>query len=750
MELDNDFDPKILEMLEEMTDADIIARASASVMMSPQPRQQYQQQQQQPPSIETMASHIQPAATWIPTVSPPLMRQPILSPRSTAAKRKHQPQQPQPQEKMRKPNQENPTDEERLAFMQEVMEDEAVMLDPVQMRIVEAAMEGKSMFVSGEAGTGKSHTLKYMVKELAQRGKAVNVVSFFGVAACNVGGSTIHNFAGISGNDRPPYRIPENPDARARIAATDVLVIDEISTVPGEMLDGLHDLFQTVRERFDAPFGGMQIIAVGDFYQLPPVDDSKKRMEAERTAASVRAEMMASSGMNGDPTGKLDWAACYRFKKQATGNWNSLTPVGAPIQRCFKAKCWPHIVQNAFWMDRVYRQTDPVFLQVLHEVREGAISPASRQILDSRLMSTVMPGRTTDDIPEDYVVLYSRRAEAERHNAKRLDDITDDQGYQYSAIDRAVSDKLLYQLKNSAVQQSVWVKVGARVMLKKNVTRTLVNGSRGVVIGYCEIFAIERATNVYRPIEGCILSRAAGLDALSSRPLTSDYRPPEGYDLGENHQFPPYADLTTICPRSILKHADQAATAAADPTRGTAALGETDPELIPFTLVPEVKIRSLRANRFYPLPLVLFENGELVVVGPLKCVKIEDGTRQKKSRKPFASNNNNSTEILSRIQIPLIPAWSLTVHMSQGITVRKLCVDLGKDLFAPGQAYVGISRATSLNGLLIKSLDYSKIYTDVQVLAFHIALMRWINRISPAAPVVVAATANADGEGGDE
>lgn len=143
--------------------------------------------------------------------------------------------------------------------------------------------ETKSIFFTGSAGTGKSVLLREIITTLRVKYRAqpdrIAVTASTGLAACNVGGVTLHSFAGIGlGKEDIPIlvkKIMRNPKAKNRWLRTKVLIIDEISMVDGDLFDKLEGIARTVRGN-GRPFGGVQLVITGDFFQLPPVPDSGK------------------------------------------------------------------------------------------------------------------------------------------------------------------------------------------------------------------------------------------------------------------------------------------------------------------------------------------------------------------------------------------------------------------------------------------------------------------------------------------
>jgi ATP-dependent DNA helicase PIF1 len=129
-------------------------------------------------------------------------------------------------------------------------------------------------------GTGKSVLLREVIEALRKREKqkeSVAITASTGLAACNIGGVTLHSFAGIGlgkeSAEELVKRIKKNPKARNRWHRTRVLVIDEISMVDGDLFDKLEKLARILRNN-GRPFGGIQLVITGDFFQLPPVPDS--------------------------------------------------------------------------------------------------------------------------------------------------------------------------------------------------------------------------------------------------------------------------------------------------------------------------------------------------------------------------------------------------------------------------------------------------------------------------------------------
>lgn len=142
----------------------------------------------------------------------------------------------------------------------------------------------KSVFFTGSAGTGKSVLMRAIIADLQRTHKRepekVAVTASTGLAACNIGGVTLHSFSGIGlGKEDVPVlvkKIMRNQKAKNRWLKCKVLVIDEISMVDGDLFDKLEAIARSMKKN-SRPFGGIQLVVTGDFFQLPPVPDYGSR-----------------------------------------------------------------------------------------------------------------------------------------------------------------------------------------------------------------------------------------------------------------------------------------------------------------------------------------------------------------------------------------------------------------------------------------------------------------------------------------
>ncbi|CCG81646.1 putative Mitochondrial DNA helicase [Taphrina deformans PYCC 5710] len=314
----------------------------------------------------------------------------------------------------------------------QVKEVAKVFLSAEQRGVIEMLKTGKSVFFTGSAGTGKSVLLRSAIQELRQKHKkleTVAVTASTGLAACNIGGITLHSFAGVGlGRESVAEmikKVKRNKKNLTRWLKTKVLIVDEISMVDADFFDKLEAVARKLRAN-DKPWGGIQLVATGDFFQLPPVPDSGK-------------------------------VSKFAFEAE---KWGSLD---ATIQ-----------------LTTVFRQKDEEFVEMLNQMRTGSLS--ARTISNFKELSR--PLNFNDGIiPTE---LFPTRNEVENANALRMRQLpgsiysyeADDSG---SILDTVQRTKLL---ANCMAPARLDLKKGAQVMLIKNRDDGLVNGSLGVVIGF--------------------------------------------------------------------------------------------------------------------------------------------------------------------------------------------------------------------------------------------------------------------------
>ena len=180
-----------------------------------------------------------------------------------------------------------------------------VFLSDEQKRVLDLVVDGnRSVFFTGSAGTGKSVLMREIItvlrKKYQREPDRVAVTASTGLAACNIGGVTLHSFAGIGlGKERAEdlvKKIKKNSKAKNRWMRTKVLIVDEISMVDGTLFDKLEYIARDIR-RNGRPFGGIQLVVTGDFFQLPPVPDFGREATFAFDAATWATSVQHTIGL---------------------------------------------------------------------------------------------------------------------------------------------------------------------------------------------------------------------------------------------------------------------------------------------------------------------------------------------------------------------------------------------------------------------------------------------------------------------
>ena len=163
------------------------------------------------------------------------------------------------------------------------------MLSKKQKYAIEKIELGKNVFLTGPAGSGKSYIIE-KIKNIYKEYKSVYVTSSTGVSAINIGGRTLHSWAGVGlGKGEPKIlikKIKKNFKAKTRWRNVDILVIDEISMISPSLFDKLEEIARIMRKN-NRPFGGIQLIITGDFCQLPVVKETDYCFEAKTWAKCI-------------------------------------------------------------------------------------------------------------------------------------------------------------------------------------------------------------------------------------------------------------------------------------------------------------------------------------------------------------------------------------------------------------------------------------------------------------------------------
>ncbi len=298
---------------------------------------------------------------------------------------------------------------------------------------------GASIFLTGQPGSGKTHTVNRYIDALKRQGVEYAYTASTGIAATHGHGVTIHAWSGIGVREALSRRdldtLAANRRLATRVEKTSVLIIDEISMLPARSLTLVDEVCRHVRGSA-APFGGMQVVLVGDFFQLPPV---------------VRRS--DSAGML--PLGDDAYASGFAHASPA---WRDLAP-------------------TICYLSEQHRQSDAPFLDVLAAIRANACAPVHRERLAARRIER-------DRLPAGCTLLFTHNAAVDEINSRALAKLGGKT--QSFAMTAKGPDPFVQALKRGCLSpEALELKEGAVVMFTKNdPAGRYVNGTLGVVEGF--------------------------------------------------------------------------------------------------------------------------------------------------------------------------------------------------------------------------------------------------------------------------
>jgi len=289
---------------------------------------------------------------------------------------------------------------------------------------LKAVETGKNIFITGKAGTGKSTLLKVIKETLTQN---YVVLAPTGVAAVNIGGQTIHTFFGF----RPDITVekvlkrkhPRNPDVYENL---EVLIIDEISMVRADLLDCVNTFLTMHGPEKGRPFGGVQLVFIGDLYQLPPIVTYKEK----------------------DIFNELYFSPYF-----------------------FDSKAFSEVEFKIIELTKIYRQTEEEFVSILNSVRNKTVTDELLDSLNKRVDFTFDP-----DPKEGYIELVTINAKADIINDRRLKTL----GGKIYSFEGIISGE--FDERSYPAPHVLDLKIGAQVMLTSNDSKgRWFNGTVGII-----------------------------------------------------------------------------------------------------------------------------------------------------------------------------------------------------------------------------------------------------------------------------
>lgn len=297
-----------------------------------------------------------------------------------------------------------------------------------QKLVLEILLSGESALLTGPAGSGKTYVLNQFIRLAKHEGKHVSVTATTGLAATHLGGTTIHAWSGIGIHDSLPAGFAEHISKGRReiIVSTDVLVIDEISMLHDFRFDMVDEVCRLVRQKPDLPFGGIQVIMSGDFFQLPPIN---------------RRDSIRSGGF------------------------------------VVTSRAWQDLDPTVLYLEEQHRQDDESLVDILNSLRQGDLR---RHHAEKLLARTEIEPADADNLTE----LHTTNVDVDNINQRRLAELAGDE-VQYTATTTGSANYVESLARSVLAPRVLHLKQDALVMAVRNDPgRKYANGSIGQVVDF--------------------------------------------------------------------------------------------------------------------------------------------------------------------------------------------------------------------------------------------------------------------------
>ena len=539
-----------------------------------------------------------------------------------------------------------------------------------------------NLFLTGEAGTGKSTLLQYF-RLTSQKNLAVLAPT--GVAAINVGGQTIHSFCAF-GPDITLNKVKKLGPGSGKfqlLQKLNTLIIDEISMVRADLLDCVDKFLRLNGPASSQPFGGIQMIFIGDLYQLPPVD---------------------RDFVTGD--GLFDaYKSPYFFDSHA-----------------FKGAKFHHIQ-----LKQIYRQKDQVFIDVLNAVRNNAVTEDHLSIINQRSQvagAKFTPSQFSEEKNGALLSTADKMSDNVNNSTKTGAGFTFEKfaiyltphNHQARKVNNYFLERLTAPLKTyrgivrgsfedrePPTDINLQIKIGAQIMMLNNDQRKRwVNGTMGKVVGI-------KQNNNNDNNDNADVAQAHGL-------------PDDDEDYPSYLSNPSYSTTPSRFAGYPSLAGGDAPQLSAKPRSSPPFQGGAPREAGGGGWSPdEQDLDDEDPPASSDAILIELETGETVYVEP-HTWEMFQFTLDKKTQKVDSKTTGTFT------QYPFKLAWAVTIHKAQGKTFDKVYIDLSTGTFAHGQLYVALSRCRTLEGLYLKRpITQGDIILDNRIVEF-------LHSLNPAEP----------------
>jgi ATP-dependent DNA helicase PIF1 len=338
-------------------------------------------------------------------------------------------------------------------------------LSPEQQLAFDKYVQGHNIFITGPGGSGKSALIKMINEHAFSRFRNIQVTALTGCAAVllNSKAKTLHSWAGVGlaqGTiEQLVNKIKKNKFAKASWRQTHILVIDEVSMLSLKLFNTLNEIGKAVRGN-SKPFGGIQLVFSGDFFQLPPVGDNEEP-DTQRF--------------------------CFE-----SDDWNSV----------FHKSCQIQLV-------KIFRQTDEIYSTILNQIREGKIKRKSNDLLmqyvgrplDANLVAEptkLFPTRNKVDNINN-TKMASLQSEEKEYKIKFIKDLEMTKADRLRRLDfteKEIQAELEFLSNNLICEKEMKLKIGSQVMciinIQSDTGMEVCNGSQGIITAFCDITGCPR------------------------------------------------------------------------------------------------------------------------------------------------------------------------------------------------------------------------------------------------------------------
>jgi len=310
-----------------------------------------------------------------------------------------------------------------------------------QITALEILKSGQNVFITGSAGTGKTYVLQEFITYLKERGIYPNIVAPTGIAASHLKGQTLHSFFALGIRESLDIgdiaKLLEKKYLQTRFRKLKILIIDEVSMISPEIFSMMDIVLKAFKEN-DEPFGGIQVVVSGDFFQLPPISkiDKEKRFAWQ---SAVWKE--------------LDFQTCYLQEK--------------------------------------FRQDDEELIRVLDEIRSGKVTDFSHKVFKKRWHKELSS-------EFEATKLYTHNVDVDRINHEALAKLESKEKI-FVSESKGSATNISKIFKTSLVLETLILKKDAVVIfIKNNTEEGYVNGTIGKVIGFSSVDNLPIVRTAYR------------------------------------------------------------------------------------------------------------------------------------------------------------------------------------------------------------------------------------------------------------